>query len=604
LIGGEMNELHELAAAAIERADRLAALAAALAGTVTVDEVTAALAEHVQQALASQTFSLREIEAEHGVARVMRSRGTPIGYRERFTDVPLDVPGSIAEVATTRRPVFVTSPEENRSRYGPAAVDQQDASGIQAVARIPLLVEDELIAILSIGYWSQREFEPAEQQFLTTVADLAAQALGRAKRTERLRTDARRHRLLSAAQAAINRRLDPASELRALARAVVPELADFSTVHVLRRPVPPGRTPDLPVITDRVASVTIDEVEPAPLAQGIAWYEGDPITETIRCGRLLTQPMPTPAIPEWATRTGTAATFRTGLNHVVLAPVLVDGLVVAVASFGMCNERPAWDSEELAIISEIARYASVALGHGLSYQRTRHTALVLQRSLLSAPPTVAGLQLCARYEPAGRDEVGGDWYDAFEPAPGQLALAVGDVVGHDITAAAAMGQLRAVLRALAMEEHLDPGAVLDRLAGANRCLHITSLATVLFARLSRAAHGWTLNWASAGHPPPLLIPPGGPARPLEQTRGVALAPALTMAHRCAQIELGEPGTVLLLYTDGLVERRGVHLDHSIAELGARATALAGHPLDDLCDRLVEHATGGDDVALLAVRIDG
>jgi GAF domain-containing protein len=574
-------------------------LASALAGTVTVDDVTAALSDHVQRALSCQTFSLREVDPDRGVARAIRIGGTPLGYRDRFTDVRLDVPSATAEVVHTHNPVFITSANDNRARFGTAAAEHYEAARIEALARLPLLVEGELVAILSVGYWAPRGFDGPERQFLTTVADLAAQAFGRAARTERLRAEARRHRLLSAAQAALNLRLDPASELRALARVVVPELADFSSVHVLRRPVRPGEVPPFPVITDRVASEIV-EGEPAPLLQGIAWYDGDPIPEAIRAGQLIA-PLPTPTVPEWATRTGTINTFRAGLNHVVLAPVLVDGLVVAVASFGMCNQRPAWDEEDLRTIQEIAGYAAVALGHGLSYERTRNTALVLQRSLLSAPPTVEGLQICARYEPAGRDEVGGDWYDAFELAPGRLAIAVGDVVGHDITAAAAMGQLRAVLRALALEEDLEPGAVLDRLVEANRCLHIAPMATVLFGRLSRTDGGWTLSWAAAGHPPPLLLVPGAEAQVLDAGAGLALTPKLAMPHRSARVDL-PPGAVLLLYTDGLVERRGVRLDHSIAHLGVHAARLMGQPLEHLCDDLLSQSPGSDDAAMLAVRI--
>jgi GAF domain-containing protein len=591
------------AAAAVERADRLAALAAALAGTVTVADVTTALSDHVQDALSCQTFSLREVDAGRGVARAIEIGGTPIGYRDRFTEVPLDVPSAISEVSRTRRAVFVTSTEDNRARFGAAGVEHYDAARIEALARLPLLVEGDLIAILSVGYWAPRQFVPAERQFLTTVADLAAQALGRALRTERLRADARRHRLLSAALAAINRQLDPVDELRALARVVVPELADFSSMHVLRRPVPPGQTPPLPLITDRVASEIIDHVAPAPVAAGLAWYDGDPIVEAIRAAGRHPRATATPAVPEWSRRTGTSDTFRTGLNHVVRIPVMVDGLVVAVAMFGMCHDRPTWDADDLRLIEEIADYAAVALGHGLTYEHTRQTALVLQRSLLASPPAIDGLHLCARYEPAGRDEVGGDWYDAFEVGPGRLAIAVGDVVGHDITAAASMGQLRAVLRALAMEENLDPGAVLDRLVEANQCLDITSMATVLFGRLVRGDPGWTLTWATAGHLPPLLLPAQGPAVALEQVGGLALARGLALDHDHAQITL-EPRDTLLLYTDGLVERRGVPVSDSIAELGVRVAGLRGQPLEHLCDELVAGSPGSDDAALLVVRVEG
>src|SRR5581483_5500916 len=175
---------HEVAkarsAAAASRAQDLAALAAALGGTVTVDDVTAALSAHVQRAVACQTFSLREVDRGLNVARAIRVGGTPMGYRERFTDIRLDLPSAMAEVAATGNAVFLTSAEENRHRYGADAAEQYESARIEALARLPLFVEAELIAILSVGYWAPREFSAGERLFLTTVADLAAQALGRA----------------------------------------------------------------------------------------------------------------------------------------------------------------------------------------------------------------------------------------------------------------------------------------------------------------------------------------------------------------------------------------------------------------------------------------
>lgn len=587
---------------AAERAERLGALAAALVAAATVAEVRAVLAAHVRQAVSCDAFSVREVDDEAGVARAVHIAGTPIGYQERFTAVPLDTPSALAEAVTTRRPVFSASAAETRRRYGVDAGAHYETTRVEAMARFPLLVEGELIAVLSVGYWEPREFDTAERLFLTTVADLAAQALGRAVRSERLRAEARRHRLLAAAQAAINRRLDPVEQLRALARVVVPELADFSSVHVLHRPVRAGVMPELPVLTDRVAAEIIPGIAGPPVEGGYSWPGGDPITETIRQGRLLTQPQFTPAVPEWATRAGIAETFRDGLTHVVQAPVVVAGLVVAVASFGMCHDRPPWDAGDLAIITEIAGHAATALEHGLTYQHTRETALVLQHALLSAPPKVPGLELAGRYRPAGRDEVGGDWYDVLELGPGRLALAVGDVIGHDMNAAAAMGQLRAVLRTLALEEDLDPGAALERLAEANRLLDITAYATVLFARLTRADDGWDLAWASAGHLPPLLITPAGAARPLEQAvGGLPLIPGFGGPYPVGRIRLDQPATMVVFYTDGLVERRDADIGTTIAALRDHAADLAGYPIDDVCDGLLSKAPDSDDIALLVVR---
>jgi serine phosphatase RsbU (regulator of sigma subunit) len=268
----------------------------------------------------------------------------------------------------------------------------------------------------------------------------------------------------------------------------------------------------------------------------------------------------------------------------------------------MCNERPTWSSADLEIIQAITNYAAISLEHGLTHQRTREVSLVLQRALLCAPPQVAGLQVCVRYRPAGHDEVGGDWYDVLELGPGRLALTVGDVVGHDINAAAAMGQLRAVLRALAIEGDAEPGPVLTRLAAANARLGITAYATVVFARITRAPTGWDLTWSNAGHPPPVLIDPDGYARPLEHLADPSLFTGSAHRYRTAQLPLDRPGTTLLLYTDGLIERRGTDLTDSIAAMCEQVGRAPGdRSIEECCDQLLAQAPTEDDIAMVAVR---
>ncbi len=592
------------AANAAERAERLGGLAAALVATQTVAEVIDVLATHVQGATSCDAFSLREVNTDGTVARLARISGVSPQYVEQYSDVDLAPRSALSEVARTRTPVFVASNEEHYDRFGDPLAHHSE-SNVQALSRLPLMVEDELIAILSVGYFEPREFTDDERLFLTTVADLAAQAMGRAVRSARMRAEARRHRMLSAAQSAINQRLDPITQLSALAKAIVPELADFSSVQVLAQPVRPGITPRLPVITERVASEVSGGIEPLPHWKNIEWYGGDPLIEAIRRGGLLVYPVSTTTPPEWSRRSGHDIAFRHGVHHLVLAPVLVEGMIVAVAWFGVCNDRPSWDAEDLSIIADIAGFAALALEHGLSFQHTRETALVLQQSLLSDPPSVPELELAARYRPAGRDQVGGDWYDAFQLESGQVALAVGDVVGHDITAAAAMGQLRATLRTLAMNESLDPAAVLERLAMANRLLDITPFATAVFGRLVRLGTGWSLSWASAGHLPPLLIEPDGTARRLEVVApGCALARGITPRYGVDRLRVDRPGTTLIFYTDGLVERRGVNIDDGIDALSVRASELVGSPIQDLCDGLLAGAPDSDDIALLIVRTGG
>lgn len=415
-----------------------------------------------------------------------------------------------------------------------------------------------------------------------------------------LERHARRQELLVRASAALNRNLDPAAEIQELARAVVPELADLSTVHLLAHPVAPGTDPRTPVITDRVAVAGAPGVTLPPKAKKLRWDgDGDPITAAIRRGDLLCQPLPATGPPSWSQTTGSVAIFRGGMGHVAVAPVIVDGLVVAVVSFLLHQDRPPWSEDDLRALGQIARYAGIALEHGMTYQATRESAMVLQRSLFTDLPTVPGLQICARYRPAGHDEVGGDWYDAFLLRPDQLAVVIGDVVGHDITAAAAMGHLRATLRGLALDRHEGPAAILDRLAILNIRLSITPFATLLYANLTRTDDGgWTLRWASAGHPPPLLITPSG-ARLLERVSGPALVSSQTPPRAEAQLAL-PAGSTVLFYTDGLVERRGSALTDDLDALVTRAATR--RLIGPLCDDLIAQAPTDDDLAMLAIHV--
>ncbi|MGQ0847396.1 MAG: GAF domain-containing SpoIIE family protein phosphatase [Sporichthyaceae bacterium] len=362
--------------------------------------------------------------------------------------------------------------------------------GIGAWAGHPLHSPDgEVLGTFCVVDGAQREWTARDLQILQTLAQAASGEVALRMATRSAQLQSRRHELVNRAMAALNLRLEPAAELQALVRAVVPDLADLATVHLLVDPVPPGHPPDRPVHTDRFAVEAVEGIDGPPLEKNLRWDAGDPIYDVLAHGGLHVVGLAPADIAEWTHRDSADDALAAGMHRLALVPVVVDGLAVAVASFALFGDRPSWTAEDLGLLGEIAEYAAVALGHGMTYERSRHTALVLQRSLLSDPPAVDDLEICVHYQPAGRDEVGGDWYDVFEPRSGQVALAVGDVVGHDIVAAAAMGQLRGVLRTLTVEGSTDPGTVLDRLAAINERLAITTFATVLLARLDRSPTG-------------------------------------------------------------------------------------------------------------------
>ena len=235
------------------------------------------------------------------------------------------------------------------------------------------------------------------------------------------------------------------------------------------------------------------------------------------------------------------------------------------------------------------------------YRREHRIAETLQRSLLPERlPLVEGVELAARYVPgAGGTAVGGDWYDVLERPDGRVALVVGDVVGHGLRAAASMGQLRNAFRAYGMVEG-SPAEVVARI---NRLVMSgveQVMATVLYLVLDRESY--EVTFSAAGHPPPLVIAPDGP-RFLDGGRSVPIGAADPAVFREATAVL-PPGSTLMLYTDGLVERRDTPLDQRFSELAAAAGG-EDTELADLCDRVLSRVLGDgdprDDVALLAVR---
>lgn len=234
------------------------------------------------------------------------------------------------------------------------------------------------------------------------------------------------------------------------------------------------------------------------------------------------------------------------------------------------------------------------------YEQEHRIAETLQRSLLPERlPLIEGVELSARYQPAGAETaIGGDWYDALELSDGRLGLVVGDVVGHGLRAAAMMGQLRNAFRAYALVQ----GSPAETMARIDRLMATETggaMATVLYLVLDRESG--EVCFSSAGHPPPLLLTPDGP-RFLEGGRSVPIG-ATDAAVFGEHTEVIPDGSTLVLYTDGLVERRDTPLEQRLAELAAAATRSEGG-IEQLCDDVLAALIAGapaDDVALLAVR---
>lgn len=283
-------------------------------------------------------------------------------------------------------------------------------------------------------------------------------------------------------------------------------------------------------------------------------------------------------------------------------PLVASGHLLGTCVLAFAEPHP-FSVDERAVLTSLGGLLAQALDRARLYDTKLDLAHGLQDSLLPhILPRVPGLETAARYLPgtAGM-EVGGDFYDLIRVADGTAAVVIGDVQGHNVNAAALMGQIRTAVRAFAAADP-DPGTVLAR---TNRLLVdldtglLASCAYLLVDIASREA--WL---ADAGHPAPLLYSPDGRARRLEPPSGMVLNVDPAAVYPRTRLSL-PIGATLALYTDGLVETPGVDLDRAVADLAATLARHGGEPLDDLADALIgqakqaEHRT--DDIALLLVR---
>jgi PAS domain S-box-containing protein len=296
---------------------------------------------------------------------------------------------------------------------------------------------------------------------------------------------------------------------------------------------------------------------------------------------------------------------RLGLGSVIVVPLRARGLTTGCLTMLSGPDRPPFDDDDLRTAVDLGLRAGLALENARLYAQQRNTSEVLQRSLLTPPQHSAGLAVATRYYPAAEAaQVGGDWYDAFVQPGGCTTVVIGDVMGHDVSAAAAMGQLRTLVRGIAYDRDAEPAEVVRRLDTVLDGLGMTTLATGTVLQIAEAAGGVRrARWCVAGHLPAVLVDPQGR---VTQLRGTGIVMGLGPDQQRHQHEADLlPGSIVLLYTDGLVERRDRSMTQRLEQLHDAVADLADRPLDELCDQLIDRMLpegSDDDVALVVVRV--
>ncbi|GAA0326746.1 SpoIIE family protein phosphatase [Streptomyces turgidiscabies] len=445
-----------------------------------------------------------------------------------------------------------------------------------------------------------------------------------------MRRDGDRLRFVGAATRRIARGIDLDEIVMGLCRATVPTFSDTILVY-LRDPLPVGderptgplvlrlrRTDRLPQERDTENGFLATSAVPQPLpelspvsAELCEVRPGGALAEVLRGVRpvFADAPAARAALPELL---GESCDLEVpDGQRAILAPLRGRRRVIGAALFLRRPDRIPFETDDLLVAAQLATHSALGIDKAVLYGREAYIADELQRTMLPETlPRPTGVRLASRYLPAAETaRVGGDWYDAI-PLPGsRVALVVGDVMGHSMTSAAIMGQLRTTAQTLAGLD-LPPQEVLHHLDEQAQRLGTDRMATCLYAVYDPVSHRITI--ANAGHPPPVLLHLGGRAEVLKVPSG---APIGVGGVDFEAVELDAPaGATLFLYTDGLVESRLRDVWTGIEQLREKLAATAqltgpDHPppLEALCDEVLDMLGPGDrddDIALLAARFDG
>ncbi|MFL6238929.1 MAG: SpoIIE family protein phosphatase [Actinomycetes bacterium] len=417
---------------------------------------------------------------------------------------------------------------------------------------------------------------------------------------ERLRDATERLALLAQVSELLASSLDLDRTLGALARLVVPALADHCIVDLI------DDSNDL----RRQSVVHAPDVAPfgaepwAERGEIVRYPDAHPVAQSLASGRSVRlHAAPVDIDYEALAPTPKSAQFarEVGVQSAIAVPLVAHGATVGVLSFVSSASGRRYSLDDQRLAEEIAVRAAVAIDNAQLFQRQQQTALTLQRSLLPGElPETADLHAAAAYFPAADGgQVGGDWYDVIPLPSGRVAIVIGDVMGRGIRAAALMGQLRAVVRGYAIQD-LPPVDVIAYLDDLVRNLDEASIVTCVYAVYDPVDRAICIS--NAGHLPPLLVNGAGVTKVLDNNTGIALGAGKAPFEQF-EVEVSD-GDALLLYTDGLVETRGTDIDDGIAALAA-AVAPLPETLEEACARALSvRIPDGqdDDVAVLVVRM--
>lgn len=543
------------------------------------------------------------VKADHGLlalldpsgewVNVVGARPQGLSFADGWQGLRVADVGPLARAILDAEPQFiegVTALSEVPRMTGPETSSTR-------LAILPLEVDGRTLGVLCLASASLTEFQRDERVFLVSFTQLVAQALerGRLYRAEQL--VAQRAGFLSALGRALDEKVELRERAQHLVDMLVPEYADFATVELpgaSRRPIGARHRDDelLEPLLELRERTNIPEDRPHSIARARSTGEPQMLND-------ISDDM----YSEYAGDDRQLTLLRCLAPRAYLGlPLRARGEIAGSLLLAMAGSGRRFSDDDLPFFTEIADRGALAIENARLLEHERGVAHRLQLSLLPQTlPVDERVRLSALYRPGTELlQIGGDWYDAFLLSESRLGIAVGDVVGHDIEAATAMGQVRTALRALALESG-GPAEAVGRLSRFVRSVPEAFATTLAYAELDLESR--EMRYTCAGHPPPIVFGPRNGARPLWDGRSPPLGVQPDVPPPEGRARLDDDET-LFLYTDGLIERRGLPLDTSLQRLIDRLRSCPELQPDAFVDQLVasflEGVDQADDVCVLGV----
>lgn len=575
-----------------ERLSRLTRITSELAAAETIEGVSQIVVAHSADAVGATlgSLSLRD-QADRDLLRLVGLGGGSPEDRARYATYPVTAANPAAEAVRTGRRVIVTGRDEITRRYADV-VDR----GERSIVCLPLHGAAGTIGAIGLSFPGVRLLDAAELEFFDVLADTCAQALERIAAQEVADLQTVRLTFLVDAATELSSSLDYEATLKGVAQLAVPRFADWAAIDlvddgVLRRLAVAHVDPD----KVRLATELAERYPPDPESPNGPW-------EVMRTGQsqLLAQ-IPDELLAAGAVDEEHLRILRDlRLRSAITVPLIARGRVLGVFTWVSAESGRTYTEQDLALAEDLAKRAAIAIDNAELHSQTMAAATELQRAVLpDAMPETPGWDLAAYYNPSGRTEVGGDFYDAIPLEDGSLVLFVGDVMGRGVDAAAAMAQMRAAVRAY-VAINPTPEVVMGRFDRMFGLFPSEQLVTLVYLLVEPARD--RLTWANAGHPPPVLLRADGGTEQLPLAEG---APLGTVPQERYQDSVRfEPGDAVVIFTDGLIERRDEDISAGQARVLDAVPDLAREDLsgalNDVAKRL-QDPSRDDDVAVLAAR---